>query len=49
MAQPFMQPCDRGVIAAETFWHTIVPARRSMVLTACVLASSMAFIDGSVL
>jgi len=53
MAQPFVEPCSRGVIAAEP-WprelaHEIPPARRRLVLAACVLASSMGFIDGSVL
>jgi len=53
MAQPFVQPCDRGVIAAEpcprALGRKTTPLRRRMVLTACVLASSMAFIDGSAL
>ena len=53
MAQPFVEPCDRGVIAAEALparvGREIAPQRRRMVLAACVLASSMAFIDGSAL
>jgi EmrB/QacA subfamily drug resistance transporter len=53
MAQPFAEPCSRGVIAAEPcpreLGHEIAPERRRMVLVACVLASSMAFIDGSAL
>lgn len=53
MAQPFVEPCSRGVIAAEPcpreLGREIAPERRRMVLVACVLASSMAFIDGSAL
>ena len=53
MAQPFVQPCDSSVIAAEpcprALGREIAPQRRRMVLIACVLASSMAFIDGSAL
>src|SRR5688572_2815585 len=53
MAQPFVEPCGRGVIEAEPcpreLGREIAPARRHMVLAACVLASSMAFIDGSAL
>jgi EmrB/QacA subfamily drug resistance transporter len=53
MAQPFVQPCDRGIIAAQPcpreIGREIAPQRRRMVLTACVLASSMAFIDSSAL
>ena len=53
MAQPFVEPCSRGVIAAEPcpreLGREISPQRRRMVLAACVLASSMAFIDGSAL
>lgn len=53
MAQPFVEPCDRGVIDAQPcpreLGRVIAPARRRMVLAACVLASSMAFIDGSAL
>ena len=53
MAQPFVEPCDSGVIAAEPcprlLGREIAPRRRRMVLAACVLASSMAFIDGSAL
>src|SRR5215475_10468501 len=53
MAQPFVEPCDRGIIAAEVcpreIGREIAPQRRRMVLVACVLASSMAFIDGSAL
>lgn len=53
MAQPFAEPCSRGLIAAQPcpreLGREITPARRRMVLTACVLASSMAFIDGSAL
>lgn len=53
MAQPFVQPCDSGVIAAQpdprALGREIAPQRRRIVLAACVLASSMAFIDGSAL
>ncbi len=53
MAQPFVEPCDRGIIAAEPcpreIGREIDPQRRRIVLAACVLASSMAFIDGSAL
>ena len=53
MAQPFTQPCDRGLIEAEpcprALGREITDARKRMVLTACVVASSMAFIDGSAL
>jgi EmrB/QacA subfamily drug resistance transporter len=53
MAQPFVEPCSRGVIAAERcpreLGRETTPERRRMVLAACVLASSMAFIDGSAL
>jgi len=53
VAQPFVEPCSRGVIAAEPcpreLGREIAPARRRLVLSACILASSMAFIDGSAL
>ena len=53
MAQPIVEPCCRGIIEAEPYPHAlgreIAPRRRALVLTACVLASSMAFIDGSAL
>ncbi|MBI4274608.1 MAG: MFS transporter [Rhizobiales bacterium] len=53
MAQPFAEPCSRGVIAAEPSPQEIggefSASRRRKVLGACVLASSMAFIDGSAL
>src|SRR5712691_4389239 len=53
MAQPFVEPCDSGLIAAQpcprALGREIAPHRRRMVLAACVLASSMAFIDGSAL
>ena len=53
MAQPFAEACDSGVIAAEPcprlLGRELAPRRRRLVLTACVLASSMAFIDGSAL
>ena len=53
MAQPFAEPCSRGIIIAEPcpreLGREIAPQRRKIVLAACVLASSMAFIDGSAL
>jgi EmrB/QacA subfamily drug resistance transporter len=53
MAQPFVEPCSRGIIDAEpcprAFGREISPRRRRMVLAGCVLASAMAFIDGSAL
>lgn len=53
MAQPFVEPCSRGVIDAEPcpreLGRETPPRRRRMVFAACVLASSMAFIDGSAL
>lgn len=53
MAQPFVEPCDRGVIAAQPcpreHGRETTLRRRRMVLAACVLASAMAFIDGSAL
>jgi EmrB/QacA subfamily drug resistance transporter len=53
VAQPFAEPCSRGVIAAEPCPREQgreLPARqRRMVLAGCIVASSMAFIDGSVL
>ena len=53
MAQPFVEPCDRGIIDAEPcprpLGREIAPSRRRFVLAACVLASAMAFIDGSAL
>ena len=53
MAQPFTEPCSRGVVLAEPcpreLGREIAPEHRRMVLAACVLASSMAFIDGSAL
>jgi EmrB/QacA subfamily drug resistance transporter len=53
MAQPFVDPCARGVINAEPcpreLGRELPSQRRRIILTACILASSMAFIDGSVL
>ena len=53
MAQPFAEPCSRGIIAAQPcpreLGREIPVRRRQMVLAACVLASAMAFIDGSAL
>jgi len=53
MAQPFVAPCERGIIDAEPcpreLGREIAPQQRRMVLAACVLASAMAFIDGSAL
>src|SRR6201991_3920472 len=53
MAQPLVERCSRGFIDAEPCPRELgreAPARRRrMVLAACVLASSMAFIDGTAL
>jgi MFS family permease len=53
MAHPFVEPCSRGVIDAEPcpreLGREAPRLRRGMVLAACVLASSMAFIDGTAL
>jgi len=53
MAQPFVEPCSRGLIDAEpcprVLRREIAPRRRTIVLAACVLASTMAFVDGSAL
>lgn len=51
MAQPYAEPCSRGVIEAAPYGgaREVSPLQKRMVLAACVLASSMAFIDGSVL
>ena len=53
MAQPFAEPCSRGIITAQACPRELgreVPLRRrQIVLAACILASSMAFIDGSAL
>lgn len=53
MAQPFTEPCDSGVIAAEPCpferGESAAPRHRGWVLAACVLASAMVFIDSSAL
>jgi EmrB/QacA subfamily drug resistance transporter len=53
MAQPFVDPCARGVVNAEPCpreqGREQPRTRRRIVLAACVVASSMAFIDGSAL
>lgn len=53
MAQLIVEPCSRGIIDAQPCPQALgkeVPLRRRrMVLLACILASSMAFIDGSAL
>jgi EmrB/QacA subfamily drug resistance transporter len=53
MAQPFGEPCSRGVIEAEPcpreLGREVSPRRRRIVLAGCIVASAMAFIDGSVL
>ncbi|HKD26006.1 MAG TPA: MFS transporter [Xanthobacteraceae bacterium] len=53
MAQPFVDPCAKGVIDAEPCpreqGRELPSGRRRIILAACVVASSMAFIDGSVL
>jgi EmrB/QacA subfamily drug resistance transporter len=53
MTQPFVDPCGRGVINAEPcpreLGRELPSRRRRIILITCVIASSMAFIDGSVL
>ncbi len=53
MSQPFAEPCGRGLIEAEPCpgaqGREIAGIQKRMVLAACILASSMAFIDGSAL
>src|SRR5882724_1340712 len=53
MAQPFVEPCSRGMVEAEPcpreLGREISLQRRRMVLATCILASAMAFIDGSAL
>src|SRR5882672_6399649 len=53
MAQPFVEPCSRGMVEAEPcpreLGREISLQRRRIVLVSCILASSMAFIDGSAL
>src|SRR5437764_9223460 len=52
-AEPFLERCGRGIIDAEPcpreLGREVSSRRRRLVLTACVLASSMAFIDGTAL
>ena len=52
-ALPFAEPCGRGLIEAEPCpraqGRETTVLRKRMVLTACILASAMAFIDGSAL
>ena len=53
MSQPFAEPCGRGLIEAEPCpradGREIADSRKRIVLAACILASAMAFIDGSAL
>jgi EmrB/QacA subfamily drug resistance transporter len=53
MSQPFAEPCGRGLIEAEpcprALGREIDATHKRMLLAACVLASAMAFIDGSAL
>src|SRR5262245_44442794 len=53
MAQPFAEPCGRGLIDAEpcprALGREIAATRKRTLLAACILASAMAFIDGSAL
>ncbi len=53
MAQPYAQPCDRNLIKSQPcpkkLGREVERARRRWILVACILASSMAFIDGSAL
>jgi EmrB/QacA subfamily drug resistance transporter len=52
MTQPLANPCDRGLIEAQPCprqqGRELPVSRRRIVLATCVLASSMAFIDSSV-
>lgn len=52
-ARSHLEPCSRGVIDAEPCPEELGRAgpirQRRLILTACILASSMAFIDGSAL
>jgi EmrB/QacA subfamily drug resistance transporter len=51
--EPFLERCGRGVIDAEPcpreLGREVFSRCRRMVLTACVLASSIAFVDGTAL
>ncbi|WP_245497773.1 MFS transporter [Rhizobium ruizarguesonis] len=50
--KPSAEPCNCGAVNVEPFRQELGrkgPSRRGMVLTACVLASSMAFIDATAL
>jgi EmrB/QacA subfamily drug resistance transporter len=53
MAQPFVEPCSRGLIDAapgpRAGKRALTASRKRLVLAACVLATSMAFVDGSAL
>jgi EmrB/QacA subfamily drug resistance transporter len=51
MAQPFAEPCAAGLIKAAPPLHApeLTSGRRRWLLAACVLASSLVFIDGSAL
>jgi EmrB/QacA subfamily drug resistance transporter len=53
MAQTFVEPSCRGIIIAQPcprlVGRQVEQRRRALLLTACVLASSMAFVDGSAL
>jgi EmrB/QacA subfamily drug resistance transporter len=53
VSQPFIDPCAAGVIKAQPSLrlpgHVPISWHRPTVLAACILASSMVFIDGSAL
>ncbi|MEL7374025.1 MAG: arabinose ABC transporter permease, partial [Pseudomonadota bacterium] len=53
MAQPYPQPCDRGVIVTQPCPRALdrepEAATKRWTLIACVLASALALIDGSAL
>jgi EmrB/QacA subfamily drug resistance transporter len=50
VAQPYVEPCSVGIISTEPFRPQLARVRRRrIVLAACVVASSMAYIDGSAL
>src|ERR671918_1921277 len=48
MANIFIQPCDEGVIRARPTEVPCAPVSEPWILTATILGSSMAFIDGTV-
>jgi EmrB/QacA subfamily drug resistance transporter len=43
-----MQPCDKGIVLSDASRSSCPPSSKPWVLTATILGSSLAFIDGSV-